>query len=220
MHPPYLRPNIISSTHRGLNLVSALRSRTSPPIYALLFSPTTWRAGPRFCISQEQGSLVTPRALGSHFIAFHDMQCYGGSILTRLHTWFVVKVKFKVIFWPTASRQVYHGIRPPCETRDQLFFPFSGNYLQTFAFILITWCHLWREDRSVILSAVTSQSEPRRTHNHTLLSNLRLQVPVFIPPCWHIYTRTAYKVRLLCSSSNIAKKHYCVRGCYLGTASV
>jgi hypothetical protein len=36
---------------------------------------------------------------------------------------------------------------------------------------------VWREDGSTICSAITQWSESRRTHNHTLLSSLRLLQP-------------------------------------------
>jgi hypothetical protein len=49
---------------------------------------------------------------------------------------------------------------------------------------------LWREEGSVIFSAVAPRSEPCRTHNHTLLFHLRFRSPFFYPPGigWPSYT--------------------------------
>jgi hypothetical protein len=51
------------------------------------------------------------------------------------------------------------------------FFPF---FCLTIALLFFSVCPLWREDGSVICSAVCRWSESRRTHNNTLLSHLRL----------------------------------------------
>jgi hypothetical protein len=48
-----------------------------------------------------------------------------------------VKVKFNVILRPTVSRPVCPGIRPPYGISDQLFALFHGNFLQTFAVVLV-----------------------------------------------------------------------------------
>jgi hypothetical protein len=57
-------------------------------------------------------------------------------------------------------------------------------------------CPLWREDGSVICSAITHWLESRRTHNHILLSHLRpptfrARSPYLYPPAtgWHSYSR-------------------------------
>jgi hypothetical protein len=59
----------------------------------------------------------------------------------------------------------------------------------TFFFLLPENCFalrlgntLWREDGSVICSAICQWSESRRTHNHTLLSHLRLPSSLSIAP--------------------------------------
>jgi hypothetical protein len=51
------------------------------------------------------------------------------------------------------------------------FFPFS---CQTIAFLFVLRRLLWREDGFVICSTICQWSESQRTHNHTLLSYLRL----------------------------------------------
>jgi hypothetical protein len=52
---------------------------------------STWRAGPRIYISQEQGDPVIPQAEGSFFVASYDSQGYGGGIRRRLRN----KVTFR-----------------------------------------------------------------------------------------------------------------------------
>jgi hypothetical protein len=52
-------------------------------------------------------------------------------------------------------------------------FPFH-RLLRLAAITVQVFYPLWREDGSVICSAICQWSESRRTHNHTLLSHLRL----------------------------------------------
>jgi hypothetical protein len=47
-------------------------------------------------------------------------------------------------------------------------------FCQTNALLFILRRHPWREDRSVICSAICQWSESWRIHNHALLSHLRL----------------------------------------------
>jgi hypothetical protein len=55
--------------------------------------------------------------------------------------------------------------------RPDLLFPF---FCRKIALLFVLGRLLWREDGSVICSAICHWSETLRTHNHTLLSHLRL----------------------------------------------
>jgi hypothetical protein len=98
-----------------------------------------------------------------------------------------------LILRPTASWPVCFGVRHSIGAHDQIVIVL---FLTIFFFCLRVGCPLWREDASVVCSAVTLWSESRRTHNYILLcefwdsSNLEGQVPVFISPGtgWHNYT--------------------------------
>jgi hypothetical protein len=62
---------------------------------------------------------------------------------------------------------------------DTPFGPMTGFFFflffcQTIALLFVLGCPLWREDGSVNCSAICQWSESWRTHNHTLLSHLRL----------------------------------------------
>jgi hypothetical protein len=63
--------------------------------------------------------------------------------------------------------------------------PFNFHWLTITFFLLHLGLPLWREDGSIICSAVTHWIEPRRTHNHILLSYMRLLQPGGPGP--HIY---------------------------------
>jgi hypothetical protein len=63
--------------------------------------------------------------------------------------------------------------RAPFGTDDQILV----TYLIITFFLLHVGRPLWREDGFVIYSAITYRSESRRTHNHMLLSNLRIIQP-------------------------------------------
>jgi hypothetical protein len=78
---------------------------------------------------------------------------------------YVVEVEVKLLYdW----RSVGH----PFGAHDQvLLFPF---FCRTIAVLFILGRPLIREDGSVICSAICQWSESWRTHNHTLLSHLRL----------------------------------------------
>jgi hypothetical protein len=68
------------------------------------------------------------------------------------------------------------GCRAPFGTRDQILLP-VGMLLSEICGLVSVGCPLWREDGSAICSAITQWSESHRTHNHTLLSHLRLPQP-------------------------------------------
>jgi hypothetical protein len=78
----------------------------------------------------------------------------------------------ELMLWPTVNRPIRLGVGHPFGAHDQIFiFPF---FCRTIALIFILGHPLWREDGSVICSAICQWSESRRPHNHTLLSHLRL----------------------------------------------
>jgi hypothetical protein len=60
--------------------------RVSWPHFTVSDSRLPQPEGPGIYISQEQGGLVIPEALGSLFVASYDSQGYGGGIRPRLHT--------------------------------------------------------------------------------------------------------------------------------------
>jgi hypothetical protein len=75
------------------------------------------------------------------------------------------------MMWPTVSRH-------PFGAHDQNFlFPFS---CRTITLLSALGHPLWREDGSVICSAICQWLESRRTHNHILLSHLRLLGSLFV----------------------------------------
>jgi hypothetical protein len=84
-------------------------------------------------------------------------------------------------------RSVSLGIEHPCGTCDQRLL-LVGMLLSEICGLLSVGRPLWREDGSAICSVITQWSESRRTHNHNLLSHLRLPQPggagsrIYIPP--------------------------------------
>jgi hypothetical protein len=76
------------------------------------------------------------------------------------------------MLWPAVSRPIRLGVRHPFGTHDQIFlFPFVCRKI---ALLFVLGRPLWREDGSVICSAICQWSESRRTHNQILLPHLRL----------------------------------------------
>jgi hypothetical protein len=82
--------------------------------------------------------------------------------------WFWVEL----ILWPTVSRPISHRFGHPFGANDQIFlFPI---FFRTIALLFVLGRPIWREDGSVICSAICQWWESPRTLNHTLLSHLRL----------------------------------------------
>jgi hypothetical protein len=82
------------------------------------------------------------------------------------------EVEIEVTLRLTASQSVCLGVGHPFGAHDQIFFfPFS---CQKIALVFVLGRPLWREEGSVICSAICRWSESQRTHNRTLLSQLRL----------------------------------------------
>jgi hypothetical protein len=76
------------------------------------------------------------------------------------------------MLWPTVNRFIHLGVGHPFGAHDQvLLFLF---FCREIALLFVLGCPLWREDRSAICSAICQWLVLRRTHNHTLLSHLRL----------------------------------------------
>jgi hypothetical protein len=81
-------------------------------------------------------------------------------------------LSFFFMLWPTVSRPIHLGVRHTFGAHDKSFiFPL---YSRTVAFLFVLWRPLWREEGSVICSAICRWSESQRTHNDTLPSHLRL----------------------------------------------
>jgi hypothetical protein len=95
--------------------------------------------------------------------------------------------KSKLLYdWQSVSQSVCLGIEYPCGTCGQILFP-VGMLLSEVCGLVSVGRPLWREDGSVICSAITQWSESLRTRNHILLSHLKLlqpggQVSVLISP--------------------------------------
>jgi hypothetical protein len=82
------------------------------------------------------------------------------------------RVEVEVTLILTVSQSVCLGTGQPFGAHNQiLLFPF---YCWKIALLFVLGRPLWRKHRSVIYSANCQWSGSRRTHNHTLLSNLRL----------------------------------------------
>jgi hypothetical protein len=88
----------------------------------------------------------------------------------RLRPWLEAKVE--VTLWLTVSQSacicVGHPFGGPW---PEFTFPF---FCRKIALLFVLGRPLWREDGSVICSAICRWSQSQRTHNHTLLSHLRL----------------------------------------------
>jgi hypothetical protein len=73
--------------------------------------------------------------------------------------------------WPTVSRPIRLGFGHPFGSHGQiLLFPF---FCRKIALLFVSGRLLWREDGSLICSAICQWPESRTTHKHTLLSHLR-----------------------------------------------
>jgi hypothetical protein len=83
---------------------------------------------------------------------------------------------FEVTLWLTVSRSVCLGIEHPCGTCDRILLP-VGRLLSEICGLVSVLRPLWREEESAICSVITHWSESLSTHNHTLLSHLRLPQP-------------------------------------------
>jgi hypothetical protein len=131
------------------------------------------------CYALRGAVVAHTRTLDSLFVASYDSQGYGGGILVRLHTGqLTLEVEVEVNLRPTVSRPVCLGAGLPCGAHDQIF---------VFCLIIagfFMWGTLSDERTGLqftvqlllgLARAVTLGSKSRRTHDHILLSHLRLQ---------------------------------------------
>jgi hypothetical protein len=72
----------------------------------------------------------------------------------------------------SVSQSVFLGVGHPFEAHDQILL--FTSFCRKIALLFVLGRPLWREDGSVIWSAISQWSESWRTRNHTLLSRLRL----------------------------------------------
>jgi hypothetical protein len=81
--------------------------------------------------------------------------------------------KLKLLYdWRSVSQSVCLGVGHPFGAHDQIsLFPF---FCRKIALLFFLGRPLWRQDGSVICSAICQWPESRSTHNHTLLSRLRV----------------------------------------------
>jgi hypothetical protein len=124
-----------------------------------------------------------PRTLGSFSSPLTTHRARVEALVLRIRTTndrFEVRVRF--IFRPTESRPVRLDVGPPLGRWPD----FKFVRVTTIFFLLHVSSPLWREDGSLISSAITQWLESRRTRNHILLSHLRLRQPVGLCPLTHI----------------------------------
>jgi hypothetical protein len=87
-----------------------------------------------------------------------------------------VEVTLRLTVSQSVSQSVCLDVGYPCGTCDQILLP-VGMLLSETCGLVSVGRPLWREDGSIICSAITQWSESLRTRNHTLLSHLRLPHP-------------------------------------------
>jgi hypothetical protein len=105
--------------------------------------------------------------------------------------WYIVEVE--VNLRPTVSQPVCVGVRCPSGTFDQFFFLLEIPFRHLRACYFVTpsltrgWvCNLLVQLLLGLARAVTLGSKSRRTHDHILLSHLRLPQPGGPGPCIYI----------------------------------
>jgi hypothetical protein len=95
-----------------------------------------------------------------------------------------VEVEVEVNLRPTVSRPVCLGVRRPSGTSDQFFFLLEISFRQVSVCYFVEpsltrgrVCNLLVQSLLGLARAVTLGSKSRRTHDHILLSHLRLPQP-------------------------------------------
>jgi hypothetical protein len=130
----------------------------------------------------KQHAVMAPRAVVMSHCTAALMQCLLNVTSSPLYNTTWGRTKVQAILRPTVSRPVPLGVGPPLGSTTSLNFLFL-----TITFSLLYVARpLWREDGSVICNAITHRLESCRTHNHILLSHLRLPQPGW--PGSRIYT--------------------------------
>jgi hypothetical protein len=104
------------------------------------------------------------RLLGSLSVTSYDSQG-----LRWKYSYPPPHVEVEVTLRLMVNQSVCLGVGP--QSDQILLFPF---FCRTIALLFILGRPIWRDDGSVICSALWQWSESRRTHNHTLPSRLRL----------------------------------------------
>jgi hypothetical protein len=136
-----------------------------------------WDASPEFTAS----NLRLPQPGGSASCIYFPQE--QGSPVT-LQAFIALCLKFEVTLRLTVSQSLCLGIEQPSETCDLILLP-TGMLLSEICGLVSVGRPLWQEHGSAICSVITQWSESCRTHNHTLLSHLRLLQPG--EPGSHIY---------------------------------
>jgi hypothetical protein len=119
-------------------------------------------------IPEEQSGPVIPPGTGLPFCHLAWLPGLWWRYSDPPPTW----VWVELMLWPTVSRPIRLGFWLPLGAHDQIFL--FSFFCQTIALPFILGHPLWWEDGSVICSAICQWSKSYRTHNHTLLSHLRL----------------------------------------------
>jgi hypothetical protein len=121
---------------------------------------------------QSCGGLIT-----IHYCLIWDYWVPFPSPLTTRKNYLKVEVEVEV----TVGQSVCLGVGHPFGAHDQiLHFPF---FCRKIVLLFVLGLRLWCEDLSAICSAICRWSEPRRTHNHALLSHLRLLGSLSVASC-------------------------------------
>jgi hypothetical protein len=119
-----------------------------------------FQSSPHFT-SQTRSSLLTPLSPANSSVP--------PAAISRLST---PEVEVEVTLRVMVGQSVCLGVGHPFGAHDQiLLFLFICRKI---VFLFVSGRPLWLEDGSVICSAICQWSESRKTHNHTLLSHLRL----------------------------------------------
>jgi hypothetical protein len=142
---------------------------------------STWLHSNIYCAFS---SWCLPRSKVVRAKLVHSMWSVTMQVTLLTSNIFTVEIEVEITLWLTVSKSVYLGIVYPCGTCDQILLP-VGMLLSEICSLVSIGRPLWREDGSAICSVITQLSESLRTHNHTLLSHLRLPQPR--GPGSHIY---------------------------------
>jgi hypothetical protein len=160
--------NLLIQLLLGLSRATAIRSKSRRThdhiLHSRLRLPQPGEPGPYILILQEQSGIVIPPATGFPFCCL--LRFPGLWWRYSNQPWF----KFKLFcYWLSISQ----------------FVLVSGTHLETMTrFLLLSHIFrfhvvghpLWQEDESVV-NSVTLESKSHRTHDHILLSRLRLLQP-------------------------------------------